>query len=117
MKAYGIDGKIIHTPGHTPGSISVILDSGEAFVGCMAHNGFPFRIQPGLPIYALDIEEIKKQWKILIDSGIKMIYPGHGKPFPVEIIKKSLGYLSGRRVIQKFSILNYRLMNNSLNAK
>ena len=92
LKAYGIDGNIIHTPGHTVGSISVILDSGEAFVGCMAHNGFPFRLRPGLPIYAQDIEAIKKYWKILIDRGIKMIYPGHGKPFPVEVIKKSLKY-------------------------
>ena len=92
LNAYGIDGKIIHTPGHTPGSISVILDSGEAFVGCMAHNGFPFRMRPDLPIYALDIEEIKKYWEILIDRGTKMIYPGHGKPFPVRIMKESLGY-------------------------
>jgi glyoxylase-like metal-dependent hydrolase (beta-lactamase superfamily II) len=92
LKAYGIDGNIIHTPGHTFGSISVILDSGEAFVGCMAHNGFPFRIRPGLPIYALDIEEIKKCWKVLIDRGVKMIYPGHGKPFTVEIMKESLAF-------------------------
>jgi glyoxylase-like metal-dependent hydrolase (beta-lactamase superfamily II) len=90
LSMYGIDGNIIHTPGHTIGSISVILDSGEAFVGCMAHNGFPFRIRPGLPIYAQDIEEIKKCWKVLIDRGVKMIYPGHGKPFPVEIMKESL---------------------------
>jgi glyoxylase-like metal-dependent hydrolase (beta-lactamase superfamily II) len=89
---YGIDGNIIHTPGHTMGSLSVILNSGEAFVGCMAHNGFPFRVRPGLPIYAQDIEEIKKHWKILIDRDVKMIYPGHGKPFPVEFIKKSLKY-------------------------
>jgi hydroxyacylglutathione hydrolase len=92
LSMYGIDGNIIHTPGHTVGSISVILDSGEAFIGCMAHNGFPFRLRPGLPIYAQDIEAIKKCWKILIDRGIKMIYPGHGKPFLVEVIKKSLEY-------------------------
>jgi len=92
LSMYGIDGNIIHTPGHTIGSISVILDSGEAFVGCMAHNGFPFRFRPGLPIYAQDIEAIKKCWKILIDRGIKMIYPGHGKPFPIEVIKRSLEY-------------------------
>lgn len=91
LTEYGIEGNVIHTPGHTPGSISVILDSGEAFVGCMAHNGLPFRIRPGLPIYALDVKEIKKQWKILFDSGIKMIYPGHGKPFPVGIMKEVLG--------------------------
>jgi flavorubredoxin len=45
-----------------------------------------------LPIYAQDIEEIKKCWKVLIDGGVKMIYPGHGKPFTVEIMKRSLEY-------------------------
>ena len=92
LSMYGIDGNIIHTPGHTMGSISVILSSGDAFVGCMAHNGLPFRIRPGLPIYAQDIEEIKRNWKLLIDSGVKTIYPGHGKPFPVTVMKKLLTY-------------------------
>jgi glyoxylase-like metal-dependent hydrolase (beta-lactamase superfamily II) len=93
LSMYGIDGNIIYTPGHIIGSISVILDLGEAFVGCMAHNGLPFRLRPGLPIYAQDIESIKKYWKVLIDQGIKMIYPGHGKPFSAEVMKKSLEYI------------------------
>jgi hydroxyacylglutathione hydrolase len=90
LSLYGIDGSIIHTPGHTFGSVSVILDSGEAFVGCMAHNGFPFRFSPGLPIYAQDIEAVKTCWRMLFDRGVKMIYPGHGKPFQAEIMKKLL---------------------------
>ena len=92
LAEYGIDGAIIHTPGHTIGSISVILESGEAIVGCMAHNGFPFRIRPGLPIYAQDINAVKECWKSLIDKGVKMVYPGHGRPFPIEVIKKKLKY-------------------------
>ena len=87
---YGIDGQIIHTPGHTAGSVSVILKTGEAFVGCMAHNGWPFRFRPGLPILAQDIDAIKENWKMLIDRGITFAYPGHGKPFPVEVIKSQL---------------------------
>ncbi len=94
LSEYGIDGQIIHTPGHTIGSVSVILNSGEAFVGCMAHNGFPFRFKPGLPIYAQDIDVIKENWKALIDKGITFIYPGHGKPFPVAVIKNQLRYPS-----------------------
>jgi len=90
LSEYGIDGSVIHTPGHTPGSLSVVLGSGEAFVGCMAHNGLPFRLKPGLPIYAQDIEEVKRSWKILLEMGVKMVYPGHGNPFPVEIMKKTL---------------------------
>jgi len=92
LSEYGINGYIMHTPGHTIGSLSVILDSGKAFVGCMAHNGLPFRIRPGLPIYAQDINSIKDCWISLIDKGVKMIYPGHGKPFPIEVIKEKLKY-------------------------
>ena len=87
LDVFGIEGKIIHTPGHTPGSISVLLDTGDAFVGCMAHDGLPFRLKPGLPIYACDIDELKKSWDLLIEKGAKKIYPGHGKMFEVEEVK------------------------------
>lgn len=90
LSEYGIDGYIIHTPGHTMGSVSVVLDSGEACVGCMAHNGFPFRYRPGLPIYAQDINTIKENWKVLIDKGVTTIYPGHGKAFSIDKIKEIL---------------------------
>jgi glyoxylase-like metal-dependent hydrolase (beta-lactamase superfamily II) len=90
LKEYGIPGKIIYTPGHTYGSISVVLETGDAFVGCLAHNRPPFVLKPKLPIYAKDIEAIKKSWKVVIDQGAKTIYPGHGKPFPLEKILKYL---------------------------
>jgi glyoxylase-like metal-dependent hydrolase (beta-lactamase superfamily II) len=90
LDAYGIEGKIIHTPGHTPGSLSLLLDSGDALVGCMAHDGLPFRLRPGLPIYAENIGQLKESWQILIDKGAKRIYPGHGNPFPIEKIFSQL---------------------------
>jgi hydroxyacylglutathione hydrolase len=89
---FGINGRIVYTPGHTSGSVSVLLESGDAFVGCLAHNNLPFRLKPGLPIFADDIEEVKRNWKRVIERGAKTIYPAHGDPFPVEIIKKILKY-------------------------
>jgi hydroxyacylglutathione hydrolase len=94
LSEYGIDGSIIHTPGHTEGSMSVILVTGEAFVGCMAHNGLPFRLSPGLPIYAMDIQQVRAGWEKLLDKGIRHVYPGHGKPFPAETMGKAIGYNS-----------------------
>jgi glyoxylase-like metal-dependent hydrolase (beta-lactamase superfamily II) len=88
LEEYGIRGRIIHTPGHTPGSISVVLDSGEALVGCMTHNAPPFRLVPDHPIFAEDLDLLWNSWKTLIDQGAEMIYPGHGKPFPVHKIEK-----------------------------
>ena len=90
QEEYGIDGNIIHTPGHTPGSVSVLLDSGDAFVGCLIHNKAPFVLRPGLPIYAQDILQLKDSLKMLIDRGAKTLYPGHGNPVPVQKILKYL---------------------------
>lgn len=92
LSDYGIDGSVIHTPGHTHGSLSVLLKTGEAFAGCMAHNGFPFRLMPGLPIYAEDIAGIKESWKKLIKMGAKIVFPGHGKPFSIAVIKRELSF-------------------------
>jgi glyoxylase-like metal-dependent hydrolase (beta-lactamase superfamily II) len=90
LREYGIPGRIIYTPGHTYGSISVVLESGEAFVGCMAQNRFPFGFRPKLPIYAKDPELLKESWLKVLNLGARTIYPGHGKPFPVEKITKYL---------------------------
>ena len=90
LEEFGIAGKIIYTPGHTYGSVSVLLETGDAFIGCLAHNRAPFVFKPSLPIYAKDIDLLKKSWKKVIDQGAKSIYPGHGKSFPVEKILKYL---------------------------
>ena len=90
LKELGFEGTILHTPGHTPGSLSLLLESGEAFVGCQAHNGLPFRLTPGLPLFAMSIDKVRESWEILIDRGAKMIFPGHGKPFDIDIMKKVL---------------------------
>lgn len=87
---YGIPGKVIHTPGHTHGSVSILLDSGEAFVGDLAMNRFPLRLSPGLPIFAVDESRVKESWKILLNKGAQTVYPAHGKPFPAELMKKTI---------------------------
>ena len=88
LEEYGIPGQIVFTPGHTYGSISVVLESGDAFVGCMAQNRIPFGFKPKLPIYAKDPQLIKESWIKLLNLGVRTIYPGHGNPFPVEKITK-----------------------------
>jgi len=90
LNNYGISGRILYTPGHTSGSVSVLLDSGEVFAGCLTHNRLPFTSHPALPIYAENLNLVKESWKKLIDAGAKTIFPAHGKPFSVELIKKYL---------------------------
>jgi hydroxyacylglutathione hydrolase len=87
---YGIPGKVIYTPGHTMGSVSVLLETGDALVGDLAMNGFPLRLSPGLPSAAEDMQRVKESWKLLLDEGAETVYPGHGKPFSAEIIRRAL---------------------------
>ena len=69
--------------------VSVLLDSGDAFVGDMAMNGLPLTLGPSLPIFAEDMSAVKNSWRKLIGMGVKKIYPAHGKPFPIEkLIRK-----------------------------
>lgn len=91
LKDYGISGRIVYTPGHTKGSVSVVLDSGEAFVGDLAMNKFPLRLNAGLPILAEDMRLVKESLRHLLELGVTTVYPGHGKPFSMKIIKEALG--------------------------
>jgi hydroxyacylglutathione hydrolase len=84
---YGIPGKILPTPGHSGGSVSVLLETGDAFVGDLAMNSFPLRMGPGLPIFAEDIRQVRQSWTLLLHEGAKMIYPAHGKPFSADVIR------------------------------
>ncbi|MBN2324269.1 MAG: MBL fold metallo-hydrolase [Spirochaetes bacterium] len=81
LNRFGIDGKIVHTPGHTKGSISLLLESGDAFVGDLLMNGFPMRRGPGIPIFADDLETVKNSVRVLLSQGAVLFFPGHGNPF------------------------------------
>ncbi len=80
----GVPGRIITTPGHSMGSVSVLLETGDAFVGDLAMKGLPMRIGPGLPIFAEDLQKVKRSWQLLLDKGATTVYPAHGKPFSAE---------------------------------
>ena len=90
LDEYGIPGKVVYTPGHTMGSVSVLLDSGEAFVGDLAMSAKFMRLTPGMPIFAEDVRLVKDSWQKLLDLGAKIIYPAHGKPFSAEVFRKEL---------------------------
>lgn len=64
----GIEGEIIHTPGHTDDSISLILDEGIAFTGDL----------PG-PTWGGDpMHQVEKSWKRIRALNANTICPGHG---------------------------------------
>ncbi|MHA1552481.1 MAG: MBL fold metallo-hydrolase [Candidatus Heimdallarchaeaceae archaeon] len=89
LEEHGINGKIIHTPGHTNGSISVVLNSKIAFIGDLTH-GFPLRSKTNFPFIAENLEEVFQSWKKLLDEGVELFYQSHGKEFRKELLLKRL---------------------------
>ncbi|MGE5235751.1 MAG: MBL fold metallo-hydrolase [Acidobacteriota bacterium] len=82
LEPYGVAGRVVATPGHSPGSVSLVLQSGDAFVGDLAMNGPPICLRPSFGIFAHQPEIVPKSWKKLVDLGVRMVYPAHGRPFP-----------------------------------
>ncbi len=90
LSEYGIPGKVVYTPGHSMGHVSIILDAGDAIVGDMAMNSWYLRLTPGLPILADDIKLVVESWKKILPMGIKRVYPAHGMDFPIEVMEKEI---------------------------
>ncbi|MGO9387097.1 MAG: hypothetical protein ACLPWD_03510, partial [Methanobacterium sp.] len=85
-----LNGRIIETPGHTIDSISVIFNDGTSIVGDAAANMLQFAGTKYCVIFITDIKEYYKSWREIISSNAQQIYPAHGKPFPVDELKKNI---------------------------
>lgn len=87
LSQYGIQGKIIETPGHTPGSLSVVLRNGACIVGDLIMGGFVLNKRPGYPHFASDMGMLKKSINKLMSHSPKKVFTSHGGPFDVADIK------------------------------
>ena len=83
LAEYGINGYIIHTPGHTAGSSSLILGA-KAFVGDTIFHWGRFIYPP----FANDELSVMKSWKNLLNLNVNTYYPAHGKPLPKSVVLK-----------------------------
>lgn len=86
---YGLAGALAPTPGHSPGSMSLVLDSGQAFVGDLIFNGYPFGLSPIMPPFAHDVPRLLQSWRHLLSRGVKVFYPGHGKAITAETLSRA----------------------------
>lgn len=88
LKKYGVDGKVIHTPGHTPGSLSVILPNGEFIVGDLIMKGMLRFWQPTYPLFADNMSQLNKSIKLILRKKPSIIYCAHGGPFDTEAVQR-----------------------------
>jgi glyoxylase-like metal-dependent hydrolase (beta-lactamase superfamily II) len=65
----GIPGEIVHTPGHSDDSVSLVLDNGMAFTGDLTNESL---------VADEDAAVVARSWQALRDRGATMIHGGHG---------------------------------------
>jgi len=87
---YGVQGEILPTPGHTPGSVSVLLEGGAAIVGDLVMGGLFRPRVPHLPMIASDVDQVRASIKALLDRGITQFYAAHGGPFASQALRALL---------------------------
>lgn len=80
LRGIGIDGVILHTPGHTDGSLSIVLSDGTSFVGDTVMN---FILSSPDPFVFQSMDEVFDSWDKLCKNGAKTLYPAHGKAIDI----------------------------------
>lgn len=81
----GSNSYIIHTPGHTKGSISVIIDNEIALVGDAMFGVFKGSV---FPPFGDDQDILIESWGKLLQTGCLIFLPGHGKEISREFLQK-----------------------------
>ncbi len=79
LQQIGVAGAILHTPGHSDDSVSLLLDDGAAFTGDLTPLPLAGDDETGRAVVA--------SWRLLRQHGAQRIYPGHG---PVRLLEAEL---------------------------
>lgn len=92
LSAYGVEGRVLHTPGHTAGSISLFLPNGEAIIGDTMMGGMLggnlFGTRPNFHYFAEDIDALHRSIQSTISQAPERLYVGHGGPLNLGDVKK-----------------------------
>lgn len=75
LSPFGPNAYVLPTPGHSPGSMSVVVDDEIAIVGDAVFGVFKWSV---LPPYAADLDRTIESWGRLLETGCGLFLPGHG---------------------------------------
>jgi hydroxyacylglutathione hydrolase len=91
LAPYGIAGQVLHTPGHTPGSLSVLLDGGEALVGDLLMGALLAFGPPSVAFFAWSQEVSRASVRRVLERQPRTIITSHAGPFdPAEVRRRIL---------------------------
>lgn len=81
LEPYGFPGRVIHAPGHTFGSMLVLMEGGELIAG---DTLFGVENKQHFPPFAEDLPALVRTWKHIHELPVKTFYPAHGRYFSME---------------------------------
>jgi hydroxyacylglutathione hydrolase len=85
LKDFGFKAYIIHTPGHSTGSMSVIVDNEVALVGDAMFGIF---MRSVFPPFADNIKQMINSWGRLLDTNCSVFIPSHGSADCRSLVQK-----------------------------
>ena len=99
LEPYGVPGGVVlHTPGHTAGSMSALLPNGDVLAGDLAIGGILFLggiVRLGharKPPFEDNPITVRQSLLQLLDRGASRFYVGHGGPLTKEAVRKYIAH-------------------------
>jgi len=87
LNDFGIDAKVIFTPGHTKGSISVLCKN-QAIIGDLMMGGWAggavYSSYPNYHYYIDDLNDLHSSMKKILSHQPATLYVGHGGPLKLK---------------------------------
>lgn len=91
LKRFGIPGHVAPTPGHTHGSVSVMLDDGRAIVGDLLDRA---AFRPDVPtagLFAVDEQALWESIRHVVANRPLRTYASHCAPFTLAQMQRAFG--------------------------
>jgi len=83
LSEYGFNAKVLYIPGHSKGSLGILTADGDLICGDLLENTY----KPELNSIMDDSKAANASIEKLSNLRIRMVYPGHGKPFLMELFR------------------------------
>jgi hydroxyacylglutathione hydrolase len=85
LSEFGFNAFLMHNPGHTQGSASLIIDNEVALVGDTMFGVFRWSV---FPPFASDQSQMVKSWGRLLQTKCRIFIPSHGSANSRSLVEK-----------------------------
>lgn len=94
---------LIPTPGHTPGSLSVLTHDGDVLAGDLLSSGIllggiAWRSRTQQPPFEENSAQVVQSLRTLLERGGRRFYLGHGGPVMAEQVQRHIDWLTRHRL-------------------